>query len=180
MSVPNTIILFQVATEVSRYSGGSQRIFSSPSTTQSSNTNKPPSPLLSGEEATEQTAPESLSSVCSAAPVAASQSRTVLSHDSDTTRRPSGEKATEQTPSEWPSSVCRAALQFACTFGFLWIQAGIHFSNRLRTILFSGAKTRAEQYSWRGACSITDRLYKANRFASWINARRLGLLSALV
>jgi hypothetical protein len=30
-------------------------------------------------------------------------------------------------------------------------------------MLFSRAKTSAEQYSSRGACSITDRLYKANR-----------------
>jgi hypothetical protein len=93
---------------------------------------------------------------------------------------PSGEKATEVTQSEWPSSVCSAAFQFARTFGFVWIQGGIYSSNRLRIILFSGAKTSAEQYSWRGARSITDRLYRANRVASWMNACRLGLLSALV
>jgi hypothetical protein len=51
--------------------------------------------LLSGEKATEVTEPEWPSSVCSAAPVAASQSRTVLSQDPDTTYLPSGEKATE-------------------------------------------------------------------------------------
>jgi hypothetical protein len=39
-------------------------------------------------------------------------------------------------------------------------------------MLFSGAKTRAEQYSCRGACSITVRLCKANRFASWTSAYR--------
>ena len=46
------------------------------------------------------------SSVCSAVPVAASQSRTVLSSEPETTCLPSGEKATDQTRSEWPSSVC--------------------------------------------------------------------------
>src|SRR5207248_7963873 len=54
-------------------------------------------------------------SVCRAAPVAASQSRTVLSsghnHDPepDATVWPSGEKATALTDDVWPSSVCRAA-----------------------------------------------------------------------
>ena len=119
-------------------------------------------------------------SFCSGAPVTASQSRTVSSSEPDTTTLPSGEKATDVTLLEWPSSVCSAAFQFACTFGFVWIQGGIHFSNRPRTILFSGAKTSAEQYNWRGACSITDRLYRVNRFASWMNACRLGHLSALV
>ena len=204
--------LFQTAIEVARYSGGSQRNFSFPSITQSFDTNKPCSTLLSGEKATKETGlewPSSVcssvpvtasqsrtvslsdpdttclpsgekatgvtqtlerlewpSSVCNSAPVTASQSRTVSSSDPDTTYLPSGEKATEVTQFEWPSSVCRAALHSACNFVFLWIQAGIHPSNCLRTILFSGAKTRAEQYSWRGACSITDRLYKANRLAS--------------
>jgi hypothetical protein len=58
---------------------------------------------LSGEMATDLTEPEWPSSVCSAAPVAASQSRTVLSPEPpepDTTCLPSGEKATELTESE--------------------------------------------------------------------------------
>jgi hypothetical protein len=38
------------------------------------------------------------------APMAASQSRTVLSREPDATSLPSGEKATDQTASEWPSS----------------------------------------------------------------------------
>jgi hypothetical protein len=46
-------------------------------------------------------------------------------------------------------------------------------------MLFSGAKTRAEEYSWMGASSITDRLNKANRFASCTKAYRLGLSLAL-
>ncbi len=42
-----------------------------------------------------------------AAPVAASQSRTVLSSDADATSLPSGEKATDvDRTREWPSSVC--------------------------------------------------------------------------
>ena len=136
--------------------------------------------LLSGEKATEISLLEWPSSVCSAAPVTASQSRTVLSYDPETTCLPSGEKATEVTGFQWPSSVCSAALQSACTFGFLWIHGGIYSSNRLRTTLFSGAKTRAEQYSCRGVCSIIDRLYKVNRLASWTNACKIGLLSAVV
>jgi hypothetical protein len=92
---------------------------------------------------------------------------------------PSGEKATDLTESEWPWSVCSTGFQFACALGFFLIQGGMHFSNRLRIILFSGAKIRAEQYSCRGICSINDRLYKANRLVSYINAYKLGLLSAL-
>ena len=50
------------------------------------------------------------SNVCRAAPVAASQSRTVLSYgDDDATVLLSGERATALTLSMWPSSVCRAA-----------------------------------------------------------------------
>ena len=48
-------------------------------------------------------------SVCRAAPVAESQSRTVLSSEADATSLPSGEKATALTSSKWPSSVCSAA-----------------------------------------------------------------------
>jgi hypothetical protein len=36
-------------------------------------------------------------------------------------------------------------------------------------VLISGVKMRAEQYIWRGAFSVTDRLYKVNLFASWMN-----------
>ena len=57
------------------------------------------------------TAPEWPSSVCRAAPVTASQSLTVLSHEPEATVLPSGEKATELTSSEWPSSVVLARLQ---------------------------------------------------------------------
>lgn len=78
------------------------------------------------------------------------------------------------------SSVCSAAFQFASTFDFLRIQGGIYSLNRVRTILCSGANMRAEQYNWSGAWSITDRLYKANRFASRINACKVGLLSTLI
>jgi hypothetical protein len=131
--------------------------------------------LPSGEKATELTMPEWPSSVCRAAPVFVSHSRTVSSHDPDATSLPSGEKATEFTSYEWPSITCREELQSSCTFGILWIQAGIHPSNRLRIMLFSGAKTRAEQYIWRGVSSTTDRLNRANRFASCINAYRAGL-----
>src|SRR5271154_6773742 len=74
--------------------------------------------LPSGEKATELTEPVWPSSVCSSAPVAASQSRTVSSADPDTTCLPSGEKATDVTQPVWPSSVCSAAFQCACTFGF--------------------------------------------------------------
>jgi hypothetical protein len=82
---------------------------------------------------------------------------------------PSGEKATDVTLYECPSSVCSAVFQFAYALDFIWTHGGTHFANLLRIILCSGAKTRAEQYSWRGACSIINRLYKANRFASWTN-----------
>jgi hypothetical protein len=149
-----------------------------PSTIQSFKTNRVFRAWPSGGKMTNVTELEWPLSVCSAAPVATSQSRTVISPEPETTCFPSGEKATDKTEPEWPSSVCSTALQSACTFGFVWIQAGIHFSNRLRTMLFSGAKTRAEQYSWRGVCSITDRLYRANRFASYTSAYRSGLLSA--
>jgi hypothetical protein len=51
--------------------------------------------LPSGEKATDETELEWPSSLCCKAPVAASQSRTVLSLEPDTTCLPSGEKATE-------------------------------------------------------------------------------------
>ena len=65
--------------------------------------------LLSGENATARTQFEWPSSIYSAAPVAESQSMTVLSHDADATSLPSGENATPQILSKWPSSVCSAA-----------------------------------------------------------------------
>jgi hypothetical protein len=147
------------------------------STTQLFDTNRVGSSLPSGEKATDLTESKWPSSVCCSAPVTASQSWTVLSPEPETTCLPSGEKATEKTEPEWPSSVCSAAFQFPCTFGFLLIQGGTYSSNYLGTILFSGAKTRAEQYSCSGDCSITARLYKANRLVSWINAYKLGLSS---
>ena len=133
--------------------------------------------LLSGEKATELTPrvwPSSTGSSCY--PVAASQRRTVLSTDPDTIYLPSGEKATELTQSVWPSSVCSIAVQYISTLGFPWIQDGIYRSNVSRTMLFSGAKTRAEQYTCRGACSIIDRLDMANRDPSFINVCKSGLL----
>jgi hypothetical protein len=101
--------------------------------------------------------------------VLASQSRTVLSTEPEASTCPFGEKATDRTEAEWPSSVKSALLQSSCPFGFL-SQAGMYFLNCFRIILFSGAKMRAEWYSWRGAVSIADRLYRANRFASWTNS----------
>lgn len=98
-----------------------------------------------GEKATEMTQAEWPSSICSAAPVIASQSLTVRSFDPDTASLPSGEKATDVTECKLGSSVCSAASQFTCTFDFIWIQGGIYSSNCLLTILFPGAKTRAEQ-----------------------------------
>jgi hypothetical protein len=87
------------------------------------------------------------SSVCSGFPVAASQSRTVMSYEPETTCVPSGEKATDLTPLVWPSSVCSTALQCSCTLGFLSIQGGTLFSNVCRIILVSGEKISAEQYN---------------------------------
>lgn len=75
---PNAIILFQTAIAVGRYSGGSQRIFSLPSITQSFDTNKPCSTLLSFTKVTELTTLEWPSSVCSTAPVVASHNRSVI------------------------------------------------------------------------------------------------------
>src|SRR2546423_1476613 len=48
---------------------------------------------------------KSVSSLPRSAPVAASQSLTVLSFDADATSCPSGENATALTPFEWPLSV---------------------------------------------------------------------------
>jgi hypothetical protein len=56
--------------------------------------------LPSGEKATDGTESEWPSSVCSAALIIASQSRTVLSPDSDTTSLPFSEKTTNATQSE--------------------------------------------------------------------------------
>ena len=50
-----------------------------------------------------------VSSICSEAPVAESQSLTVQSLDADATSLPSGENATALTENEWPSSVCSEA-----------------------------------------------------------------------
>src|SRR2546423_916701 len=135
--------------------------------------------LPSGENATDLTQPEWPSSVCSAAPVIASQILIVPSTDADATPLPSGENAADLTPPEWPSSVCSVAFHFACTVGFLQIQVGILFSNCFRTTLSTGVKIRAEQYVWRGANSIIDRLNSTNRFASWTKLWRFGLFSAL-
>lgn len=129
----------------------------------------------SGEKVTDVTELVWSSSVYSIAPVAVFQSRTVLFYEPDAICLSSGEKATEVTELVWPSSACCAAFQCTCTFGFSWIQSGIQPLNCLRTMLFSGAKTRAEQYNWRGIFSITERLYKANCLASWINAYKSGL-----
>src|SRR5579862_4896719 len=72
--------------------------------TQSFNTENA-SGLPSGEKATEWAQPEwPLSGSLRGAPVAASQSLTVLSLEPDATSLPSGEKATESTKLEWPSS----------------------------------------------------------------------------
>ncbi|SLM35808.1 hypothetical protein LPUS_05177 [Lasallia pustulata] len=49
------------------------------------------------------------SKVCSVAPVAASQIRTVLSPEPDASCLPSGEKATAKIGPEWPSRVCSVA-----------------------------------------------------------------------
>src|SRR5271168_5220596 len=66
---------------------------------------EPDTSLPSGEKATDQTGPEwPLSGSPCGAPVAASQSRIVLSPEPDVTSLPSGEKATDLTESEWPSS----------------------------------------------------------------------------
>src|SRR2546423_11298983 len=65
--------------------------------------------LPSGENATALTQSEWLLSVRRAAPVAESQSLTVLSCDADATSLPSGENATALTQSEWLLSVRRAA-----------------------------------------------------------------------
>jgi hypothetical protein len=53
------------------------------------------SSLESGEKATDLTMSLCPSSVCCSAPVAASQSRTVLSSDADASSLESGEKATD-------------------------------------------------------------------------------------
>ncbi|KAF1812820.1 hypothetical protein P152DRAFT_326983 [Eremomyces bilateralis CBS 781.70] len=58
------------------------------------------------------------SSVCSAAPDSASHSRTVLSHDADTSVLPSGEKAMARTSPEWPSSVCSRTVASLLLRGF--------------------------------------------------------------
>jgi hypothetical protein len=57
------------------------------------------------EKATEWTQSLCPSSVCCSVPVAASQSRTVLSKDADASSFESCEKATERTQSLCPSSV---------------------------------------------------------------------------
>ena len=85
--------LFQTDIEVARYSGRSRKIFVPSSVIQSFDADKVSTTLLSSENATEVTLPEQPSSVCSAAPVAGSQSRTVLSCDPDAIHLPSGEKA---------------------------------------------------------------------------------------
>jgi hypothetical protein len=136
--------------------------------------------LPSGEKATDVTESEwPLSGSPCGAPEAASQSRTVMSPEPDATSLPSGEKATDLTQSKWSSSVCSAPLQFACPFEILYIPL-IHSSNCFRTMLCSGVKIRAELYIWRGAFSITERLYRVNRFASRIKAYKLGLFSILI
>ncbi len=83
-------------------------MLSTPSFIQLPDTSRVSTDLPSAEKATEVTPSEWPTSLCSAAPLAASQSRIVLSSNPDTTDLPSGEKATELTPSEWPSSICSA------------------------------------------------------------------------
>jgi hypothetical protein len=81
-----------------------------PSATQSFDKSRGFTCLPSGKKAAELTAPVRPSSVCSAAPVLASQSRTVLSSEQETICLPSGEKAAELTQPVWPLSVCSALL----------------------------------------------------------------------
>lgn len=136
--------------------------------------------LLSGEKAMSLMDPEWPSSICTVASVAALHSLTVLSPDADASSLPSGEKAIALIDAEWPSSVCMQAPQADCDFGGLCIQLGFRLLNCFPTMLFSGTKTRAEKYIWRGVYSIIDLLLRMNRFASWMNAYRLGLSSALI
>jgi hypothetical protein len=60
------------------------------------------------------------SSVCSDAPVVASQSRTVWSPEADASRVPSVEKATDVTQAVWPSSVCSDAPVVASQSRTVW------------------------------------------------------------
>jgi hypothetical protein len=62
-----------------------------------------------GENTTAITIPKWPLSILRAAPVAKSQSLTILSVDTDTTRLLSGENATAATTPKWPLSMLRAA-----------------------------------------------------------------------
>ena len=63
---------------------------------------------------------EQFSSACKAAPLAASQSRTVWSLEADATSVPSGEKATALTEPVWPWSVCVVAPVAASQSRTVW------------------------------------------------------------
>jgi hypothetical protein len=87
------------------------------------------------------------SSVCSDAPVVASQSRTVQSSEADASRVPSVEKATDVTACVWPSSVCRHALQLLFIIGFVIIQPGSSSLNSSLVKLHVGLNIRANAYA---------------------------------
>ena len=111
--------------------------------------------------------------------MAESQSLTVLSPEADANCLPSGENTTSRTVSECPSRVCNKELQSSSTVpGRLLIHSGIWAKCCSLTRLLSGAKIRAEQYSWSGACSMIGLFASTKRVASWRIAFRREVLGA--
>ena len=109
--------------------------------------------LPSGEKLTALTQSEWPSSVLRQDPVDVSHSRTVSSSDADATSLPSGEKLTALTQPEWPSSVWSRALHSSCPFDNLFIHSDERSLNVFRSVQFSGAKTKPEEYICCGASS---------------------------
>jgi hypothetical protein len=117
-----------------------------------------------------------LLSVCSDAPVAESQSQTVLSQDADATSLPSGENTTALTALEWPLSVCSNAPQLSRTARGVLIHCGTESQNRFLIWLVCGLKIRAELYTCRGVASINGPCLKMNFVASITSANSSTIL----
>jgi hypothetical protein len=134
---------------------------------------QPDRAVTSSKKATALIGPEWPLSVCKAAPVPVSHSLTMLSSAADASSLPFGEKATALMESEWSSNVCNKALQCSSTLGSLGIHLGTRSLNCFLTMLIVGANISALECVWSRICSIPGRLYKTNRFISWINTCRL-------
>jgi len=126
----------------------------------------------SDENATEVTPREWPSRVLRQVPVAGSHSLTVLPLDPDAMSVPSGENLTTLILLLCVLGTCKVESQSFGTTGVCSIQSGTWCQKWSLTVLRLGLKMSAEEYTWRGAISMTSLNARANRTASLVIARK--------